>query len=380
MPTDAPLTLILNGSCLRHGFTGVGTYLRLLCLALEQHQPALAWKLAVPLPFRDQADFLPAHRILAIPGPTSIHGAARADLLWDTLIAAHALRHYPRAIFHSPFHFWAPLHPRLLVITAHDCIEQRFPSVAQNTRLGRLHRRLCWHKARRARAIIAVSHSTKNDLVALARIPAEKITVIHNWPDPACRPQSADALAALRARLGLPERYIAYLGGYRSYKNVAQLIAAWDLARRSDPSTPALVLGGAVPENTHHGFYADIRGAIAQSAHSAEIHLPGSVSEEDLPGFYAGAALFVSPSLYEGFGYPAVEALACGTPVIVSDCSSYQELFPAPSRFAPDSTSALQDKILHALRNPDSFRHPVDRRFSSENGAKNYAACFAQLV
>ncbi len=372
-----PTLIVFNGSCLRQGFSGISTYLRLLCLALEKHAPELRWKVAMPRPCVERAGFLPAHRILAVPGPARLRGAASADLLWDALIAAHVLRVSPDAVFHSPFHFWAPLHPCRLVITAHDCIEQRFPAVAQQGRLGQLHRRLCWKKARSASALIAVSQSTKNDLVSLAALPAQKIAVIHNWPGPEFHPRhSPESLAELRTRLHLPARYIAYLGGFRSYKNLGLLIAAWNRSRQSDPATPALVLGGAIPANTHHGFYSDIKALVAATSYPEEIILPGPMSDQDLPKFYAGAALFVSPSLYEGFGYPAVEAQACGAPVIVSDSSSYRALFPRASRFDAHSEENLRQLMNRALSQPENFARGADLHNPVKFGAHAYRDVF----
>jgi glycosyltransferase involved in cell wall biosynthesis len=303
-----------------------------------------------------------------------IGGYDARSLYWNHRIAQHVRKHHPKAVFHSVFHFWTPLPPRKLVVTVHDCIEQIEPSVRPKSFKTRVHRWLCRHTTRQARAVIAISEWTKSQAISIQHIAPGKISVLYNWVRPAClQPVPTSAIASMRQRHNLPERYIAYVGGYRAYKNVEFLIAAWNLARQSRPMPP-LVLAGQIPDGTNQGFFCDIHGATKQTGASPqEVVLPGLIPDEDLPAFYAGASLFVSPSRQEGFGYPAVEAIACGTPVLVSDASVYPELIPEKHlRFSLTDPNILANRMQDAVATPDHFRRPLNSRFTAASGKIKY--------
>jgi glycosyltransferase involved in cell wall biosynthesis len=365
--------LILNGSELRHGIAGVNVYLRLLVEALLERPQTLRWSVAVPEPHVGHASFVPREHLLIVPGK-SVRGYTLASIVWNARVAAYARRHFPYAVFHSVHHFWSPLAPRKTLITVHDCIEDVEPSVKMKSKRARLHRWLSWRMARRSKAVIAVSEWTKQEAVRLHHLEAAKVKVVHNWVRPECqKPVTPERIVAVRARYGLPEHYIAFVGGYRAHKNVDFLIAAWALARRAGP-LPSLVLAGKLPDLTDGGFYCDVRRCIAEAGVEG-ILTPGSISDEDLPAFYAGADLFVSPSRHEGFGYPVVEAIACGAPVIVSDRSAYPELVPEPHRrFDLTSPDVLASRIQAALAEPKRFCSSLDERFTLAHGKAAYEA------
>jgi glycosyltransferase involved in cell wall biosynthesis len=222
--------------------------------------------------------------------------------------------------------------------------------------------------------VIVISNWTKQQVISRYQVAPKKIDVLYNWVRPSCQlPVPAGATAEMRLRYNLPTRYIAYLGGYRAYKNVEFLIAAWDRARQKQP-TPPLVLAGVIPDHSQNGFMCDVTGAIAKTgAGPQEILLPGMIADEDLPAFYAGAALFVSPSRQEGFGYPAVEAMACGAPVLVSDASVYPEIIPEEHlRFGLADPAVLAVRIRAALDHPEKYTRTVDCRFTEAYGKTEY--------
>jgi glycosyltransferase involved in cell wall biosynthesis len=226
--------------------------------------------------------------------------------------------------------------------------------------------------------VIAISNWTKSQVVAHYGIKPEKIDVLYNWVRPACqKPVSAAEIDRVRQRYGLPGRFIAYLGGYRAYKNVEFLMDAWRRATQR-ALVPPLVLAGQIPRETENGYYCDIPGALNRLGLGAsDVLQPGLIADEDLPAFYASASLFVSPSRLEGFGYPAVEAMACRVPTLVSDASVYPELITEEHlRFSLANPEMLAERILAALADPQRFSRAVDPRFTETHGK----FCYEQIV
>ncbi|MFT3783040.1 MAG: glycosyltransferase family 1 protein [Nibricoccus sp.] len=372
--------LILNGAELHHGVSGVNVYLRLLVEALRMPPETINWRVAVPRPCVEHASFVPQERLLVVEG-RDVRGYDARSLYWNNLIALHVRRHHPQAVFHSVFHFWSIVRPKKFICTIHDCIELLEPSVRSKSLKSRIHRWLCRSMARRADIAIVISEWTKAQAIRYYRLDPRKAVVLYNWVRPEClRSITSEAVSRVRERYGLPERYIAYVGGYRAYKNVEFLIRAWAEAN-TDRALPPLVLAGAVPRESNNGFFCDVHGAIkAAGLAGHQVVTPGLVSDEDLPAFYRGATLFVSPSRQEGFGYPAVEAAACGTPVLVSDGSVYSEIFPdSRSRFSLTDTQDLSRRLIEASR---GILPPVPQigRFTAPAGKPNYERIVRQLL
>lgn len=373
------LNLVIYGGELSQGYTGVAVYVRFLLQALARGPQTLRWAVAVPESRKHLVDFLPPHQRVIVPGQDT-RGYLLNEIAWQTRIARWVKVHAPQAVFHTPFHFWSPVAPKRMMMTAHDCIEMRVPEVQQPGRFRRLHRRLCWSMIRHAAQVVAVSEWTRQELVKWVKVPADRIAVVYNWTrsDFSAHPSECE-IAAMREAYGLPPRYIAYLGGFRAYKNVEVLIEGWLRARQLN--CPPLVLAGQLPPENGGRFYTDVRGAVERArAKGQEIVLPGAIEDRDLPLFYAGASLFVSPSRYEGFGYPAVEASACGTPVLVADRSAYKEIFPERFRFPADNPRILAERMHAALRHPQAYIHPVDSRFTEDRGKHDYEALVNRLL
>jgi glycosyltransferase involved in cell wall biosynthesis len=230
--------------------------------------------------------------------------------------------------------------------------------------------------------VIAISSWTKNQVVARYGIAQEKIDVLYNWVRPACLlPISGGEISRVRERYKLPGRYIAYLGGYRAYKNVEFLMKAWALVRHQ-PLCPPLVLAGQIPRDTEGGYYCDVLGTAKRLGLAGNtLILPGIIADEDLPAFYAGASLFLSPSRLEGFGYPAAEAMACGVPILVSDESVYPELIPEKHlRFSIHDTAELADLMLSVLSDPQHYIRPIDPRFTEASGKIRYEEIIREVA
>jgi glycosyltransferase involved in cell wall biosynthesis len=163
--------------------------------------------------------------------------------------------------------------------------------------------------ARHARRLIAVSQSTANDLQRFYRVPPSRLRMIHSGVDERMRPQPREQVARVRAAYGLPDRYFLYVGRAHPRKNLPLLRRAFDAARR-DGLAATLVLAGP---------------GHLQTASDEVIALP-YVPPADLPPLYAGALALTLPSRFEGFGFPVLEAMRCGTPVLASSAGALPEI------------------------------------------------------
>lgn len=238
-------------------------------------------------------------------------------ILWEQALQPFQLGAFD--LYHA-LAFVAPLGVRQpSVVTVYDLSFLRYPERLSAAR--RLYLRLFTGlTCRRADRVIAISHSTGRDLVDLLNIPPQKIDVTPLAFDAGCfRPLPAEQLAAFRRRLNLPERFWLFLGTLEPRKNLPVLLEAY--AALSPTERLPLVLAGGKGWQT-----APIFEAIARHGLHDSVHLPGFIPTEDLPLWYNSAEIFVYPSVFEGFGLPVLEAMACGTPVITSNVSSLPEV------------------------------------------------------
>jgi len=207
------------------------------------------------------------------------------------------------------------------VVTIHDLGYLHYPQAHSRLRWWHLHLSTRW-SARVARLILADSQTTKSDLVRYYRVDPERIKVVYLGCDEAFHPvEDERRLSAVRERLGLAERYFLYLGTLQPRKNVGRLLDAYALARQRYGLREQLVLAGQA------GWRAEsIERKIEELGLGDCVRRTGYVPESEVPALLSGATALVFPSLYEGFGLPALEAMACGTPVIASDASSLPEV------------------------------------------------------
>ena len=231
------------------------------------------------------------------------------------------------------------------VVTVHDLsflsYPQSFPAL--NRVYLRMFTRL---SVRRARRIIAVSESTKRDLIRYYDVSPAKVDVVHNGVDSDFRPMPTAQVADFRRRRELPDRFILFVGTLEPRKNVTHLIEAY--ARLPRPRPPLLLLGGK------GWLYDEIFSRVEMLNLQGDVNFVGYVPTEELPLWYSAATLFVYPSLYEGFGLPPLEAMACGTPVVVSDASSLPEVVGQAGLLVdPASNEALTEAMEQVLARPD---------------------------
>ena len=228
----------------------------------------------------------------------------------------------------------------LMPIAAEDLYVRRYAlPVGRKIRLYRMYLR---HALRRVDRVIAISEHTKLDLVRLLGFPPDRVHAVLPAPAPGMKPPEDPARpGALRARLGLPEGYLLYTGGFDYRKNVEMLIRAYAAARRGGLELPLVLAGGMGSP------YGQRIGSLAEGAPG--VLRTGFVPDEDLPALYAGARLVLYPSLYEGFGLPVVDAMACGAPVACSDHPSLDEAAgDAALRLSAGDEGAWTEAMLRA--------------------------------
>jgi alpha-1,3-rhamnosyl/mannosyltransferase len=224
-------------------------------------------------------------------------------------------------VFHSVNAVALPQRRGRRVVTIHDLTCLLFPAFHPWSRRA-LFRLGVRRAARLADAIIVPSDGTRRDLVARLGVPGAKIHVVPEAPDPQFTPPAAASSAVVLGRYGLADRdYFLCVGNVEPRKNVRRLIEAYDLMRAGTRrGAPLVIAGGAGWKNRA------IHRAAAASPFASDIRLVGYAADTDLPALMGGALAFVYPSLYEGFGLPVLEAMACGAPVITSDRSSLPEV------------------------------------------------------
>jgi glycosyltransferase involved in cell wall biosynthesis len=260
-------------------------------------------------------------------------------------------------VFFSPsVYTYFPLPPRVpAVITIHDAIAERFPELTLPT----LRARLFWTAKVRlaiwqARLILTVSEYSARDLVSVLKIPSNRIRVASEAPSSSYRPSdSNDQISEVASQIGLPRgsRWIVYVGGFNPHKHVDLIVkahaASLDLLR---PSSLYLVLVGDASRDVFHADVEKIRSAISEAGTEHLVIWAGFVPDEKLRHLYSGAIALLLPSACEGFGLPAIEAAACGTPVIATTESPLPELLEGGGIFVRprnegDLVSALRTML-----------------------------------
>ncbi|HID62250.1 MAG TPA: glycosyltransferase family 1 protein [Anaerolineae bacterium] len=243
--------------------------------------------------------------------------------LWTHLRLSWEMARHPPDVLFVPAHVLPLVHPRSSVVTVHDLGYLYYPGAHRP--LDRLYLDLSTrYNARAASRVIAVSQATKDDLVRRCGLEADKITVVYSGCDGTMQPVEDEAtIERVKAHYGIRGDYILYVGTLQPRKNLGRLLEAYAMLRKQARrgERPCLVIAGR-----KGWLYGQIFQQVERLGLGTEVIFPGYVSQDDLPVLLSGARLFVFPSLYEGFGLPVLEAMACGTPVLCSNVSSLPEV------------------------------------------------------
>jgi len=291
-----------------------------------------------------------------------------ARLSWEM-----ALR--PPDLLFVPSHVLPVVHPQRSVSTVHDLGFLYYPeshTAFQNAYLRWSTR----YNGRSAACVVADSQATRQDLVRHYQIDATKITVIYPGRDESiAQVTDPDILADLRARLGLAERYLLHVGTLHARKNLVRLVEAFAGALPDLLPGTQLVLAGR-----KGWLHDDIMARVRQLGLEDRVIFPGYVPSADLPALLSGAIAFVFPSLYEGFGFPVIEAMACGVPVVCSGTSSLPEVAGEAALFVDPLDTAALSQAIRRVASEEPLRRSLVERGWQQAGRFSWRRCARQVL
>ncbi|MGI6380010.1 MAG: glycosyltransferase family 4 protein [Anaerolineae bacterium] len=357
---------------------GIGRYTRQLTQALLALDPENRYVLLSAGGKRTEPPWPPNVRRRTLP--LSDHHLA---MIWQRLRLPLFAECLTGAVdlFHSPDFVLPPLLKARSVVTIHDLSFMRLPQCSAPSLLEYLMRSVP-RAARRADAILADSHSTREDVIELLDVAPERVHVIYAGVDERFAPQPAEAVREVTSRHGLRTPYLLAVGTLQPRKNYPILMQAFAALRKraSLPHTLAIVGGrGWLTE--------EIDATIARLGLEDQVQLLGFAPDADLPALYTGASLLAFPSLYEGFGLPALEAMACGTPVVGSTAPSLPEVCgDAALLVDPTDATGLADALERVLIDEELAHTLVSRgrrraaQFRWEDAAANLLSVYRQVV
>jgi len=283
-------------------------------------------------------------------------------------------------LFHSTEHLLMPLRGVPTVLTVHDLIFKLFPDYHKRLNYWYLNRAMPLY-VERASAIIAVSEATKRDLVKFYNVDPAKVTVVYEAAATHFKPPSPARIDHVSRKYHLPKRFLLHLSTIEPRKNLMRLLDAFQILRRSFPDLYLLLAGG-------RGWLFDDFFARIEAEGLGDVVRPlGWVSDEDLPAVIGAAALAVQPSLYEGFGLPILEHMACGQVVAASNSSSHPEVGgEAAAYFDPENVDEMAAVIGRLLTDGDEYARrkalglQQATRFSWERAARETERLYDALL
>jgi len=254
-------------------------------------------------------------------------------------------------LFHAPHYVLPPLTPCKSVVTIHDCIHLRFPQYLPNRLAYAYAWSSMWMATHRANRVLTVSEASKRDILRYFHIPERKIEVIYNAIDDRLgETPTPDEIERVRERYQLNAPYVLYAGNIKPHKNLERLIEAFHTLRQDTDlaHVKLLIIGDEISK------YATLRRAVHRYKLHKHVRFFGFVPDKTLAVLYRLARVFVFPSLYEGFGFPPLEAMASGAPVITSNVSSLPEVVgDAALLIDPLDSGAIAQAIRRVLLDSD---------------------------
>ena len=252
-------------------------------------------------------------------------------------------------VFHAPHYVLPPGVRCPSVVTIHDTIHLMFPQYLPNRAAYAYAKASMWAAARRSDRILTVSEASKRDILHFFNVPAEKVVVVYNAIDErfSRAPDDAD-VARVRERYQIGQRFVLYVGNIKPHKNLVRLIEAFHMLRRDDlDDLKLLIIGDEISK------LPALRRAVHEFKLHKHVRFLGYLPDDMLAILYRLAAVFVFPSLYEGFGLPPLEAMASGTPVVTSNVPSLTEVTAGAAVLVdPYSVTSIAEGLRRVLTDP----------------------------
>ena len=263
-----------------------------------------------------------------------------------------------------------PWTPCPVVLAVHDVSYKLFPEFF-SPRVRLITGLLVGPSLRRAARVVTLSESTRRDILRFYRVRPERVVVTPAAAGTQYAPQPPAEVARVRAAYRLPPRYVLAVGNVQPRKNLARLVAAFGAVAAAAPDAHLVIVGRGAWRGS------EVEAVVRRLGLAARVRFTGYVPDADLPALYSGAAAFCYPSLYEGFGLPPLEAMACGAPTITSNVSSLPEVVgDAALTVDPRAVPALAQALKYLLTDDDGRRLYRERgqaqaaRFSWERTAR----------
>ena len=299
----------INGLAIGKGMTGIGSYTLDIVNSLEEFGAEHSYCVIAGKGMLERLDKKNWKLLVA----------ERADRWWEELHLPGELACQGVDLYHSPL-FTCPIVDEIpSVITIHDMIPEKRPDLCSESFLS-FYKTRVYPSLRAAVKVVTTSEFSKREIIESLKVESEKIHVIYQGISPDFNPAQGKKATELKQRLKLPEKYILYVGICDERKNLRRLVSAFGRIAK-EISDVFLVIAGRKDDGAYS--LADDIESLGMRSRIVET---GYVAQEDLPVLYAGAEVFAFPSLYEGFGRPVVEAMACGVPVVTSQSSSLPEI------------------------------------------------------
>jgi glycosyltransferase involved in cell wall biosynthesis len=274
--------------------------------------------------------------------------------------------------------FWSR---RPSVVTIHDLSLFLHPEAHQQRLVRRARRRLPW-MAKLAARIITPSNSVKAEVCETLKVSPDKVAVTPEAPRSTFKRREGDDVTKLRRRLGIGEDFILFVGTVEPRKNLHRLVEAFDQLLRTTSLSPQLVIAGG-----QGWLMDDFSAVIKQKKLEDRICLTGYLQDEELAALYSSCKAFVYPSLYEGFGLPPLEAMACGAPVITSRIPAISETVGSAARLVdPRDVNDLTGAIAELLSDEIARRHFAEagaehvKKFTWEQTALKTLEVYRQIL
>ncbi len=324
-----------------HDF-GIGRYIRNLVAGLAEIDPDREY-----VTFQDRSG-----KMVGGVNFTPVINSSPKYSVRELISLPRQMKRFEIDLFHSPHYVLPVMRPCPAVVTIHDLIHLFYPPSPAAKAYAKT---MMFAATRSAAKVITVSHASRDDIVRELGVDPRKIDVIYNAVDDRFRPMSHDVAREEVARqFGIEEEYILCVSNFLPHKNISRLIQAFSQVRKAGFSGK-LVLAGS-----------DVKGRpallqkVKQLGLDGSVHFPGFVTDQTLPALYSSCRIFAFPSLYEGFGLPPLEAMACGRPVVTSDTPSMNEVVgDAGVRVDPKRPESIAEGICSLLEDDERHAHFV---------------------